>query len=273
MKKVTLRIKKKIRYLDLRNLSLVNDIQLNFKNIHKIKVLYNNKIVEIGEIFSIKISSTKLNFNKFEIYGCNKFCHFLGFNWKKDFLFVDSDLGNNIGYGMKSGEIHINGSVNDFLGSEMNGGLLHVKGDAKNFVGAGFLGNRIGMCGGEIIIEGNAGDYLGFFMRRGLIIIKRNVGKFCGFKMIAGTLILFQGYESFLGLSMKRGSIILLKNNSLNYKLQNKKSPIRLESSFLCYLKKYLMKKFSINLAGTKFHKYYCDRSINGIGEIIVRIG
>ena len=53
------------------------------------------------------------------------------------------------------------------------------------------------MCGGEIIIEGNAGDYLGFFMRRGLIIIKRNVGKFCGFKMIAGTLILFQGYESF----------------------------------------------------------------------------
>ncbi len=273
MKKVILRTKKKIRYLDLRNLSLVNNMQLNLKNISKIKVLFNNKIVEIGEIFSIKIFPTKFNLNKFEIYGCNKFCHYLGFNWEKDLIFVDSDLGNNTGYEMKSGEIHVNGSVNDFLGSEMSGGLLHVTGDAKNFVGAGFLGNRNGMCGGEIIINGNAGDYLGFFMRRGLIIIKRNVGKFCGFKMIAGTLIVLGRYESFLGLSMKRGTIILLKNSYSNYKHQNKNAPIFFESSFLGYLKKYLKKKFSINLVGSKFKKFHYDRSINGIGEIIVRIG
>ena len=61
-------------------------MHLNFKNISKIKVLCNNKVVEICEIFSIKISSTKLNFNKFEIYGCNKFCHYLDLIGKKIFF-------------------------------------------------------------------------------------------------------------------------------------------------------------------------------------------
>ena len=46
------------------------------------------------------------------------------------------------------------------------------------------------MSGGEIIVEGQAGDYVGHFMRRGLIIINGNVGKFCCYKMIAGNVIL-----------------------------------------------------------------------------------
>ena len=48
-------------------------MHLNFKNISKIKVLCNNKVVEICEIFSIKISSTKLNFNNLKFMGVINF--------------------------------------------------------------------------------------------------------------------------------------------------------------------------------------------------------
>ena len=91
-----------------------------------------------------------------------------------------------------------------------------VKGNAANFVGSSYLGIKQGMNGGEIIIDGHAEDYLGCFMRRGLIIVKGKVGNFCCFKMIAGNVILFKSYKSFLGLSMKRGTIFLMSHDIKN---------------------------------------------------------
>ena len=199
------------------------------------------------------------------------FVNYLGYGWKKDKLFVNSDLGFNIGYKMISGEIKINGSVDNFLGAEMSGGEIYVKGNAGNFVGSSYLGVKQGMKGGEIIIDGHAEDYLGCFMRRGLIIVKGKVGKFCCFKMIAGNVILFKSYKSFLGLSMKRGTIFLMSNDIKNIKAKVSKPFDFVEPIFFKYFKNYLKSKFSINLGNNKYKRFYVDRSVNGIGEILVR--
>tara|TARA_B100000963_G_scaffold195405_1_gene170103 strand:- start:436 stop:1257 length:822 start_codon:yes stop_codon:yes gene_type:complete len=271
MKKVVLRLKKPVSHADFRNLSIINNIEINQKNISKIKIFVNRKESIIGKIFSIKISKIKSEINEIEVYGCNKFCHYLGYGWKKDKLFIKSNLGFNTGYKMISGEIKIIGSVDDFLGAEMSGGQIYVKGNAGNFVGSSYLGVKQGMKGGEIFIEGYSGDYLGCFMRRGLIIVKGNVGKFCCFKMIAGNVILFKSYKSLLGLSMKRGTIVLMSNNIKNIGARITKPFDFIESIFFLYFKKYLRSKYSINLGNKKYKRFYLDRSVKGVGEIIVR--
>ena len=263
MKKVILKFKSAVKHSDLRNLSIINNIEINQKNISQIKIFVNRKESIVGNFFSIEISKIKSETNEIEIHGCNKFCHHLGYRWKKDKLFINSDLGFNTGYKMVSGEIKINGSVDNFLGAEMSGGEIYVKGNAGNFVGSSYLGVKQGMKGGEIIIDGHAEDYLGCFMRRGLIIVKGKVGKFCCFKMIAGTVILFKSYKSFLGLSMN--------NDIKNIGARSSKAFDFVEPTFFKYLKNYLKSKFSISLGNSKYKRFYVDRSINGIGEILVR--
>ena len=106
---------------------------------------------------------------------------------------------------MISGEIKVNGSVHDFL--EQNVWRLdYITGNAGNKAGGPYLGKKTGMTGGEIVIEGNAGDFIGLLMRRGLIIVKGSTGDFCCLKMIAGNVILFKEPRNNFGISMKRGS-------------------------------------------------------------------
>ena len=271
MKKVILKLKKPINHSDLRNLSIINTIKISQRKISQIKIFVNRKESTVGNFFSIEISKIKSENNEIEIYGCNKFCHYLGYKWKKDKLFINSNIGLNIGYKMISGEIKINGSVDHFLGAEMSGGEIYVKGNAGNFVGSSYLGVKQGMSGGEIIIDGHAEDYLGCFMRRGLIIVKGKVGNFCCFKMIAGNVILFKSYKSFLGLSMKRGTIFLMSHDIKNIGAISSKPFDFVESIFFKYFKKYLKNKFSINLGNTKYKRFFVDRSVNGVGEILVR--
>ncbi len=273
MKKVILKLKRPVNHCDLRNLSRINNIEINQKNVSQIKIFVNRKESSVANFFSIKISKIKSEINEIEIYGCNRFCHYLGYRWEKNKLLVNSNLGSNIGYEMISGEIKINGSVDNFLGAQMISGVINVKGNASNYVGSSYLGVKQGMRGGEIIIDGHAGDYLGCFMRRGLIVVKGYVGKFCCFKMIAGNVILFKSYKSFLGLSMKRGTIILMRNNIKDIGARRSKPYEFVESTFFKYLKKYLRNKYCISLDNNKYQRFFADISVNGIGEILVKQG
>ena len=58
-------------------------------------------------------------------------------------------------------------------------GEIKINGNAMDYVGSAIFGETIGMSGGLIIIKGNAGDFLGSFMRRGLIFVECNVGFKC----------------------------------------------------------------------------------------------
>jgi formylmethanofuran dehydrogenase subunit C len=63
------------------------------------------------------------------------------------------------------------------------------------------------MTGGEIVIEGNAGNEIGHAMRRGLIVVGGAVGDFVGAEMIAGSTFVLGNSGSRHGAGMKRGTI------------------------------------------------------------------
>ena len=56
---------------------------------------------------------------------------------------------------MKDGKLIIGGSVKDYLGSEMEGGLIEVMGNAGDYLASTLEGSRIGMRGGNILVNGN----------------------------------------------------------------------------------------------------------------------
>jgi formylmethanofuran dehydrogenase subunit C len=92
----------------------------------------------------------------------------------------------------------------------MRGGLIHIRGSAGNCAGGAYRGSRKGMTGGELLIEGKAGDETGRVMRRGLIAIGGSSGEFCGSRMIAGSIFVGGTVGGRAGAGMKRGTICLL---------------------------------------------------------------
>ena len=66
------------------------------------------------------------------------------------------------------------------------------------------------MTGGEILVDGNAGNEIGHSMRRGLIAVAGTIGDLSGVNLIAGTIVV--GGEPGIrhGAGMKRGTIVFL---------------------------------------------------------------
>ena len=265
-------LKAKINFngtLNLKNLSELNNIRININNINKIDLLYKNKKKCLKEIFDVKITKNSSPENIYEIYGCNSFCNYLGFNLKKDIFNVNSNLGSYTGLKMAGGTININGSVKDFLGAEMTGGFINVKKNARDYVGSSMYGKKLGMNGGEILINGDSGNYTASNMRRGMIIIKGSCGNFTSFKMISGSVLIYKNVGANFGISMKRGSIFLMK--PIKKIKRNFTYSGQVQSNFFCYLGCYLRNKFSINFKSYTFIRYFGDRSVDGIGEILLK--
>jgi formylmethanofuran dehydrogenase subunit C len=63
------------------------------------------------------------------------------------------------------------------------------------------------MTGGEIMIEGDAGNEVGHALRRGLIAVRGKAGDGLGFNMIAGTILVFGQAGIRPGAGMRRGTI------------------------------------------------------------------
>ena len=90
----------------------------------------------------------------------------------------------------------------DRIGRALTEGEILVDGDAGAYVGAGMSGGKIlvkgdagastggSMIGGEIEIGGNAGEYAGGWMVAGTIMIDGKVGRLAGYGLRRGTLIL-----------------------------------------------------------------------------------
>ena len=268
-----IRINSKIKvdgYLNLKNLSSLNAMKPSLSDIANVKLLYKNTSTRLEKLFSIKLEGNSKEKNEIFIYGSNKFFNYLGYEWKKDDLFVDSKVGSFLGARMKSGRISIEGSCQNFLGAEMSGGTLIVNNDAGDFVGSAMPGNKFGMLGGEILVSGNSGNYLGFLMRRGLVIIKGNVDDFCCSNMIAGTVIVSKKIGKNFGVSMKRGSLIFLKDpgkRNLNFTGSG-----LMTENFLKILNNYIKVKFDISLINKnfRFSRFIGDRNNSGLGEIII---
>lgn len=89
-----------------------------------------------------------------------------------------------------------------YIGFGMTAGQLVVEGDAGDFLGAQ-------LQNGVLICKGNAGARAGDRMRRGMLLIEGNAGDYCGSDMMAGTLGVLGSTGAHLGYGMKRGTLLL----------------------------------------------------------------
>jgi len=93
-------------------------------------------------------------------------------------------------------------SSHQYIGFGMTTGQLVVEGDAGDFLGAQ-------LQNGVLICKGNTGARAGDRMRRGMLLIEGNAGDYCGSDMMAGTLGVLGSTGAQLGYGMKRGTLLL----------------------------------------------------------------
>jgi glutamate synthase domain-containing protein 3 len=119
-------------------------------------------------------------------------------------------------------ELELGERIN-YLGRE-NRKKIVIKGDAGSYLGyymqsgeiilEGSAGDRAGSCmnGGRIIIKGEAGSWLGESMQSGEIIVEGNAGAGVGFNMSSGRIIIKGDVSHSLGYNMRGGEIIIEGN-------------------------------------------------------------
>ena len=84
MYKILLKTKFKITAnLNLNNISHVNKIEINKKNIEDIELLYQNQKVKLKEIFNVRISKNGKTKNEILINGSNEYFDYRIFMGKK----------------------------------------------------------------------------------------------------------------------------------------------------------------------------------------------
>jgi formylmethanofuran dehydrogenase subunit C len=139
-------------------------------------------------------------------------------------------------------------------------------------LGAAYSGEPLGMRGGVIVVEGDAGPRAGERMRRGLIAVQGQVGAFAGARMIAGSIVAFGSLGPRVGAGMKRGTIV-----ALGGLVDGLLPTFRFAASYRPpFIPIYLNHLESLGLkaapgtAGATFHRYTGDITTLGKGEILI---
>jgi formylmethanofuran dehydrogenase subunit C len=89
----------------------------------------------------------------------------------------------------------------------MKGGEIVIDGDAGNYLGAAYRGDWRGMQGGRIHVKGNAGSDIGTFMNGGEIVIDGNTDVHVGTHAEGGRIIVKGNAKSRVGGQMVEGEI------------------------------------------------------------------
>jgi formylmethanofuran dehydrogenase subunit C len=90
----------------------------------------------------------------------------------------------------------------------MTGGTVFVSGNAGDNLGAVATGERFGLLGGMIVVDGDIGARAGDKMRRGTIVVRGKTGPGTGTRMIGGTIWSEGGFGPEPGLMMRRGTLL-----------------------------------------------------------------
>jgi formylmethanofuran dehydrogenase subunit C len=119
----------------------------------------------------------------------------------------------------KGGKIVVHGNADHYAASMMEGGELWIDGNAGDYLGAAYRGEWRGIKGGKIFVDGNAGFEIGAWMRgtkasqdkgEPLIHVKGNVQLHAGHHNHGGFMIIEGDAEGNAGSEMGRGDIIVL---------------------------------------------------------------
>ena len=210
--------------------------------IKQLPVLCDNQPAQLGDFFHIDGNPED---EQIECRGDFSRVHFLGAGMQSGTIIVQGNLGRHSGEQMTGGRLLIKGSAADWLACGMRGGEIRVLGDAGNNAVGSLPGDRQGMIGGQVIIDGSVGSLAGSRMRRGLLAIGGNAGEATGFELLAGTILIAGQPGPHIGLGMRRGSIVLLDTESFCHEASTYIPPTFLKGgiwrpAFMALLGKYL---------------------------------
>ena len=180
-------------------------------DIKQLLVLCDNRPARLCDFFHVDGNPED---KQIECSGDFSRVHFLGAGMQSGTIIVQGNVGRHSGEQMRGGKLLIKGSVADWFACGMEGGEIHVHGDAANNAVGSLPGDRQGMTGGRVIIDGSVGALAGSRMRRGLLAIGGNAGDATGFELLAGTILVAGQPGPHTGLGMRRGSIVLLGTKS-----------------------------------------------------------
>ena len=195
----------------------------------------------------------------------------IGAGMKGGTLEVEGDVGAFLGAGLLSGSIRVSGSAGAFAATGMVDGTLHVCGNVGDFLGAAIAGDKQGMLGGLVIVNGDAGDRVGDHLRRGIILIGGNSGDYCASRMLAGTIAVRGRVGALPGYAMKRGTLLLAGAAELPVTFND------CGTHELMFLRLFARHLASVGAAaapfaphGERVRRFVGDRANGGLGEILV---
>src|SRR5690606_31098863 len=83
-------------------------------------------------------------------------------------------------------------------------------GNVADHAGGAYIGSKVGMRGGTLLIRGNAGTHAAGGMRRGWVVVEGDCGAWAGYRMRAGTFMVLGSCGPRPGAGMRRGTIALM---------------------------------------------------------------
>jgi len=165
---VTLRLKKKLRApINAECVSPNVFAGKSIREIGKLQLREGNRKLSLTDVFEIEgnCGNTPTDVT-IRLVGNISKVNRIGVGMSDGEVQIKGDVGMNLGEEMKSGKIIVDGSAGSWIGSAMKGGIIEVKKNAGDYIGGAYRGSIKGMQGGTIIIHGNAGTEVGFYMKK-----------------------------------------------------------------------------------------------------------
>ncbi len=188
-------------------------------------------------------------------------------------LEVEGDAGAFLGAGLVSGTVRVSGSAGAFAATGMVAGTLHVRGNVGDFLGAAIAGDKQGMLGGLVIVDGDAGDRVGDHLRRGIVLVGGNAGDYCASRMLAGTIAIRGRVGALPGYAMKRGTLLLAGAAELPATFND------CGTHELMFLRLFARHLAGVDAAAARFapqaervRRFVGDRANGGLGEILITV-
>jgi len=190
--------------IDLSGVSPAALVGQNAGEISRIRVSGGPAPIDLGDVFYVSGTPGET----ITIEGGSERMDDVGAGLAGGTVIVFGDVGARAGLGMTGGRLVVRGCTGPLLGSGMKAGVIHVAGSAGDQTAAARPGERFGMSGGIVLIDGDCGARAGDRMRRGTIVVRGRCGPSAGSRMMGGTLRADGGFAHGAGALMRRGSLI-----------------------------------------------------------------
>ncbi|MGZ4864631.1 MAG: formylmethanofuran dehydrogenase subunit C [Halobacteriota archaeon] len=157
------------------------------EEIEQLPVLEGNTTWPLGRFFSVtgKVADSAED-QGIIIAGDVPRVKYIGSKMTAGAVLCKGDVDMYCGAWMKGGRIRVKGDADAFCAIQMEGGDILFEGNVFDYLGASYRGDWRGMKGGNIVVNGNAGQSVGEYMMGGRITIKGDVGINAGIHMGKG---------------------------------------------------------------------------------------